>query len=141
MNTSEMVRDSQALLEQMSAEPEAVLEALDPAERSRVLKELRVLAEQTSEVEAEADLLYVADEVHRFVEETPALATLLLPSDMRVTAAQERPKTRKITADLDEKLYRKSRYAQEQAVQIRNRVVECRARLERALRDRSQKQR
>ena len=135
MNAEDSVRASMTLLEHMSEEPRTVLEALNPTEQERVITELGVLAEQAAGVQAEADLLYVADSVHRLVEEIPALGVLLLPDEMRVNAAQEQgPRTRKITKTYDERAYRKSRHAQERAAQIRNRVVECRQRLEKALR-------
>ena len=122
MNAEDSVRASMTLLEHMSEEPRTVLEALNPTEQERVITELGVLAEQ-------------ADSVHRLVEEIPALGVLLLPDEMRVNAAQEQgPRTRKITKTYDERAYRKSRHAQERAAQIRNRVVECRQRLEKALR-------
>ena len=135
MNAEETVRASLTLLEQMSEEPGTVLEALNPTEQERVMTELGVLAERAAGVQAEADLLFVADSVHRLVEEIPALGVLLLPDEMRVDAAQEqRPRTRKVTVNYDQAAYRKSRHAQERAAQIRNRVVECRQRLEKALR-------
>jgi hypothetical protein len=136
MNAEESVQASMTLLERMAEEPRAVLETLNPTEQERVITELGVLAERAAGVQAEADLLYVADAVHRMVEETPALGVLLLPDEVPVDAAQEQqPTTRKITATYDEAAYRKSRHAQERAAQIRNRVVECRQRLERALRE------
>ena len=66
------------LLERMAEEPRTVLETLNPTEQERVITELGVLAERAAGVQAEADLLYVADAVHRMVEETPALGVLLL---------------------------------------------------------------
>lgn len=136
MNVEETVHASMMLLEHMSEDPRAVLEALTPTEQQRVMTELGVLAERAAGVQAEADLLYVADAVQRLLEEIPALGVLLLPDEMRVNAAQEqRPRTRKITATYDQTAYRKSRHAQERAAQIRNRVIECRQRLEKALRE------
>lgn len=133
MDVEETVRDSQVLLEQMTEEPEAVLEALQPAERTEVVTELRALSGRAAEVQTEAELVEVADAVHRLVEETPALAALLLPKEMDVTRARKRRKTRKITVDQHEAAYSKDLHAQEHAARIRNRVVECRGQLEQAL--------
>ena len=137
MDTEKTVRESMAMLERMSEAPETVLEALDPAHRDRVITRLGVLADRAAGVQAEADLMYVAGAVRRLVEETPALAAWLMPGETG-EAAQAGPRRRKITFGYDQAAYRKSRYAQEQAAQIRNHVVECRARLESALQERRQ---
>ncbi len=136
MDLEDAVRDSMALLERMMAQkPETVLGALEPAEREKVIAELRVLANQAAGVQAKMDLLYVTSAVHRLVRGTPGLASLLLPQEARLTVAPEQPKRRKVTADYDERVYRKSQYAQDRAAEIRNHVVTCRERLERALRE------
>jgi hypothetical protein len=108
MSVDEAVRNSQALLEQISGQPEAVLAALDPGERVRVVDELSALAERASGVQAEADLLYVAEAVHGLIEETPALAALLLPTETETRVNRGRLKTRKLTRDYDDAAYRKS---------------------------------
>jgi hypothetical protein len=125
-----MVSDSLILLEQMAENPEEVVEALAPAERESIVDILRALEGQSAGVRDEAELLALADAVNRLVEETPALAALLLPEEMDVGAVQEE---RKITledygADAPE-----SQYVQEYAPQIRNHIVECRQELERQL--------
>ncbi len=134
MDVEETVRDSQVLLEQMTEEPEAVLEALQPAERTEVVAELHTLSERAARVQTEAELMEVADAVHRLVEETPALAALLLPREIGATRVPKRRKTRKITVDNHKAAYSKDLHAQEHAARIRNRVVECRGQLEQALR-------
>lgn len=141
MSVDEAMRNSQALLEQISGQPEAVLAALDPGERVRVVDELSALAERASGVQAEADLLYVAEAVHGLIEETPALAALLLPTETETRVDRGRLKTRKLTRDYDDAAYRKSPRAQRQAAQIRNRVVECRQNLTRALQGTAKKER
>jgi tetratricopeptide (TPR) repeat protein len=135
VNVAETVRDGQVLLEQMTEEPEAVLKVLDPEEQTRVVTELRTLDGRAGGVRTEADLLYVADAIHRLVEETPALAALLLPQEMDVQAAQNQ---RKIIPAYHEVTSSESQYAQEHAAQIRNHVIECRKELEQALQRLSQ---
>lgn len=135
MSTEEAVRDSQMLLEQIAREPQVMLAALDPGELDRMMDGLSGLSELASKVQAEADLLYVAEAVHRLVEEMPALTALLLASDAVAQATQKWRTTRKMTARYDEAAYQKSLHAQRRAAQIRNRVVECRQNLEEALRE------
>jgi hypothetical protein len=158
MDTEKTVRDGIRLLEQIARNPEDVVEALAPAEGKRTVEKLCVLEEQSAGVQNEAELLALADAVNRLIEETPALAALLLPDEMDVGTAQE---VRKITledyaADAPESPYvqgysaqevRKitlesygtgapeSRYVQEYVPQIRNHIVECRKELERQLRE------
>jgi hypothetical protein len=130
MDAAESVRDSQVLLEQLIEEPEAVLEALDTEEQARLVAELGTLDYRAAEVRTEADLLYVADAIHRLIEETPTLAALLLPQGIDMEAAQNQ---RKITTDYHEATSSRGRYVQEHAAQIRNHVVACRRRLEQTL--------
>ena len=129
---ADKVQDSQKLLQWMARKPDEVLEALDPAERRSVLAELHALADQAARVQSEEDLSRLSDAVHRIFARMPALL-----QEIDAAEPQSQPTRRKITFDYDEAAYRKSRYAQERAAQIRNSVVECRLRLERALRESS----
>ncbi len=133
MDTDQAVQSSIGLLQWMSENPKAVLEALDPAGRNRVMTELSVLAERSAGVEDEADLLYVTDALHRLLKKTPSLSERLLPRNGEATSAQERPTTRKITFDYHKRASQRSLYAQQHAAQIHNHVVRCRETLERAL--------
>ena len=121
MDAEEIVWSSQALLEQMTEEPEAVLEALDPAEQARVVVELRALADRSAGVRNETGLLHVADGIHRLVEETPALKALLLPKEMDVVEEQnERTYTLGIH---EEATSSETEYVQERELQVLNEVL------------------
>jgi len=86
-----IVGDSLVLLRQMRRRPDRVRAALDRAEQQeQVVMRLRALEEQAARVQTDAELLELADAVHRLVEETPALARLLLPKEMDVAAAQQK---------------------------------------------------
>src|SRR5215211_9290588 len=137
MATEQAVQSSLGLLQRMSENPRAVLEALDPAGRDEMMTELSVLAERSAGVEDEADLLYVTDALHRLLKEMPVLAKLLLPRNGEATSAQEQPTTRKITFNYAHRARQKSTYAQDHAAQIHNHVVQCRQELQRALRETS----
>jgi len=102
---------------------------------------LRALADRCAEVEDKEALRHATDAVHRLVGETPALGALLLPRETSVTLPRERPTTRKVTFEYDQKAYRKSRYAQDRGAQIRNHVVVCRQKLESALQEYSEDRR
>jgi hypothetical protein len=133
LDAEEMVWSSQALLEQMTEEPEAVLEALDPAEQARVVAELRALAGRSAGVRDEAGLLHVADDIHRLVEETPALKALLLPKEMDVAKAQNK---RTYTLQVHEEATSpETEYVQERESQITNTLVECYETLEAKMRE------
>jgi hypothetical protein len=132
MSAAKEVQDSLVLLQQLTRYSKRVLSKLDQAERDKVREELRALDDQTAGVSSEAELLDVADAVHRLVEETPALKTLLLPEEMDVEAAQEE---RRITLEDYGANPPESRYVQEYAPQIRNHIVECRQELERQLQE------
>lgn len=121
LDAEEIVWSSQALLEQMTEEPEAVLEALDPAEQARVVVELRALADRSAGVRNETGLLHVADDIHRLVEETPALKALLLPKEMDVVEEQnERTYTLGIH---EEATSSETEYVQERELQVLNEVL------------------
>jgi hypothetical protein len=135
VDTYQAVQNSIELLQRMSENPKAVLEALDPAGRNRVMTELSLLAEHSAGVEDEADLLYVTDALHRLPKETPALAKLLFPRNEEVTSPQERRTTRTITIDDIKVAYDKNLYAQEHAAEIHNHVVRCRKVLQQSLLD------
>ena len=137
------VQSSRKLLERMARKPEEVLEALDPLERRSVLSELGVLADQAASVQSEEDLSRLSDAVHRLSARIPSLSQ----QEIGVAEPPRQPVRRKITFEYDEKAYRigshrdvkeddearKRVYAMEHAAQIRNYVVECRLRLEKAL--------
>ncbi len=63
----------------MSEYPTDILEALDPAERSAVLRELDTLAEQAAAIGTSADLFGLADAVHRLVEDREPLPGAAAP--------------------------------------------------------------
>jgi len=127
VNEMDMVQRSQHLLEEMSDDPEGVLAELGPVEGQKVVADLSALAEQAEEVQTEAALLELADAIHRLIEDTPALADLLLPEGMEVRKT--------ITPSIHNAAYEKSQYAQEYAARVRNRLVEAHEELEQALRD------
>jgi hypothetical protein len=141
VDSEQRVLGSLTLLEKMAAKPHAVLDVLTLSDQEKIMDQLRVLTEEASGVEAEADLAYVIDKVHLLVAETPALAALLLAQEVRMPVTQDQATTRKVTRKRDLEAYRKSRHAQERAAQIRNHVVECRRRLEQALLEPPQKHR
>ncbi len=118
------------LLGQMSEYPADILEALDPAERSAVLRELDTLAEQAAAIGSSADLFGLADAVHRLVEDREPLRALLLPAGADV--AQEQAQ-RTVTLADQEATDEFGSYAAELTPQIRNAVTECRAQLQAAL--------
>lgn len=78
MNAKEMVKGSLILLKQMNKHRDEVLAELDPGDRRRVAAKLRDLEKQATEVDNEAELLALANEVHLLVETTPALVALFL---------------------------------------------------------------
>lgn len=90
MNAREMVKGSLILLKQMNKHRGEVQTELDPGDRKRVAAKLHDLGKQATEIDDEADLLALADEVHRLVETTPALATLFLPEETDIETEQEK---------------------------------------------------
>lgn len=133
MGIAETAQESEMLLEKMLKEPEAVLETLDPADRDKVVADLYELADRSEKVQSEADLMAVANKIWRLIESTPGLDTFLLEFSERPKSTAS--KRRKITAAYHERSRRESQYAQERAAQIRNRIIECRQNLERALQE------
>src|SRR5215213_6489163 len=138
MSADEMVRSSLTLLEQMIEEPEAVLEALGPADRNRINAQLSELANQATEVRTEGELMDVAGGFHRLIGETPELANLLQSNGFGSRWAPKRRPTRSISEEQHRNAYRKSQYVREHAARLRNRMVECREVLESVLRETSQ---
>jgi hypothetical protein len=138
MSADEMVRSSLTLLEQMIEEPEAVLEALGPANRNKINTQLSELANQATEVRTEGELMDVAGGFHRLIGETPELANLLQSNGFGSRWAPKRRPTRSISEEQHRNAYRKSQYVREHAARLRNRMVECREVLEWVLRETSQ---
>ncbi len=88
MGTREIVRDAGIFLEQMTEEPQVVMEALEPAERTEVVVTLRQLADQADDVRTEAELLDLVSSIYELVEESPGLRRLLLPEEIDVREAR-----------------------------------------------------
>lgn len=117
------IEQSQTLLEQMTREPEKVLEALGPSERDLVLDELRVLAHRAATARKGSELLSLAEDVLRLVADRPALKEQF-PVTIRRAGTQ---------ADLDI-MYTESQ-VMERAGQIDNSVVELREAIEEELKE------
>ena len=132
VDTEKMMSDSLILLEQMTENPKDVLRELTPKQRVKVIAALRDMETQGAEAQSRAELMTLADAVTSLVEETPALAALLLPEEMDLEAAQVE---RRITLEEFGANHPESRYVQEYAPQIRNHIVECRQELERQLQE------
>jgi hypothetical protein len=130
MNTQQSVEEALILLEQMSEDPIEILQVLDEAERSAVMKELNVLAERAATLQSGADMLSLVDAIHRLVEDRPGLKALLLPEGTDV--AQERAQ-RTVTLADQQAAMEFNAYAQQRAPQIRNTIITCRTQLEAAL--------
>jgi len=137
MDATQMVEDARILLEQMSESPDTVLTSLDQAEQSTVIAALAGLADRAAAVQTEAELLTVAEAMHRLVEDTPALRALLLPSEEEVAAARAQ---RTITLADHRATTNTNAHVHAHAAQIRNTMVECRQRLEQALREQTQQE-
>ena len=130
MNIEQSVEEALILLEQMSEEPNEVLQVLDEAEQAAVMRELGVLAEQAATIQSSADLLKLADAIHRLVEDQPRLGALLLPDG---TDVQEERSQRAVTIADQLATAEPNVYVQKRAPLIRNAVIESRAQLEAAL--------
>lgn len=130
MNVEQSVEEALILLEQMSEDPNEILQVMDEAEQATVMKELRVLAERAATIQSAADLLSLTDAIHRLVEDRPGLGALLLPEGTDVS--QERSQ-RIVTIADQQATTELNAYAQQRAPQIRNAVIECRTQLEAAL--------
>ncbi|MDP9352173.1 MAG: hypothetical protein M3P51_11600 [Chloroflexota bacterium] len=88
MSTRELVREAGIFLEQMAEEPQMVMEALEPAERTDVVVTLQQIVDQADEVRTEAELLDFANSIYTLVEEVPGLRGMLLPEEMDVREAR-----------------------------------------------------
>ncbi len=90
MGKNQMVEDSITRLRQMKRHPDELRTILDEAgERQSVAEKLRDLEEQASNVQTEEKLLEVADGIHRLVEDTDALAGVLMPKGLDVEAERQ----------------------------------------------------
>lgn len=136
MDDTTVVRDSQVMLEQMAEEPEAVLEALGPTEGRAVLVRLRELSGQAAGVNTGAELLELADAVHRLVEQTPALADLLLEQGAGATNQRTFP-----ALDPNDPAHGESPQAAEKAVLMRNHMANLAERLDGGLGDEAEESR
>ena len=130
VNAEQSVEEALILLEQMSEDPNEVLGVLDETEQSAVMKELGILAEQAETIQSAADLLSLTDAIHCLVEDRPGLGGLLLPEGSDV---EDERSQRTVTMADQLATTELNAYAQKRAPQIRNAVIECRARLEAAL--------
>ena len=128
MNTEQSVEEALILLEQMGEDPNEILQVLDEAEQSAMMKDLDKLAART--VQSSADLLKLVDAIHRLVEDRPGLKALLLPEGTDI--AEERAQ-RTVTIEDQQATTELNAYAQQRAAQIHNTVIKCRKQLEAAL--------
>jgi hypothetical protein len=119
------------LLRQMSEYPAEVAQVLDDGARSAVLGELDALADRAAAIDSNADLLSLADAVHRLVEDRAPLRALLLPAGASVAGEQAQ---RTVTLADQQATTELSSCPAELAPQIRNAVIECRAQLQATLR-------
>lgn len=117
------VDKSLGLLEQMTREPEKVLDALGPSERVQVLDELRVLAERAAAARKGSELVTLADDVLRLVTDRPALEERF-PVTVRRAGTQ---------ADID--ILFTENEVMMRAGQIDNSVVELRKAIEEELKE------
>ena len=130
MNEEQIVRDAKILLEQITEYPEEILTSLKQKERRKVLEKLYSLSKRANIIQDKVELLEVTDAIHRLVEDTPKLRTLLLPDETNIAKDQSK---RAVTIADHKAVTEENRYIQEHAAQIHNRVIECRKRLEQAL--------
>jgi hypothetical protein len=130
MNPEQSVEEALILLEQMSEVPNEILQVLEEAEQSAVMKDFDVLAKRAATIQNGADLLGLVDAIHCLVEDRPGLKALLLPEGTDVT--QERAK-RTVTLADQQAAMELNAYAQLRAPQIHNTIITCRRQLEAAL--------
>lgn len=135
MNTQQSVEEALILLEQMSEDPNEILQVLDEAEQSAVMKDLDVLSERAATIQDGADLLSLVDAIYRLVEDRPGLEALLLPEG---TDVEEEQFQRTVTLGDQQATMELNAYAQQRAPQIHNAVIECRAQLKAALQKRGE---
>jgi hypothetical protein len=114
----------------MSEDPNEILQVLDEAERSAVMKDLDVLAERAATLQNGVDLLSLVDAIFRLVEDRPGLKALLLPEETNV---EEERVQRTVTLGDQQATMELNAYAQQRAPQIHNTVITCRTQLEAAL--------
>jgi hypothetical protein len=74
MDATTVVRNSLVLLEDIDEDLDDIRATLDPAERDRMVADLRALDKQAEQARTADDLLKLSGAVHQFVEVTPALA-------------------------------------------------------------------
>lgn len=130
MNAQQSIEGALILLEQMTEDPNEVLQVLDTAEQSTVMQELGALAERAESIQSGADLLKLADAIHRLIEDRPGLRALLLSEG---TDVERERALRTVTIADQQAKADLNVYAQQRAPLIRNTVIECRAQLEAAL--------
>jgi hypothetical protein len=130
MKAEQIVEEALILLEQMSEYPNEILQVLDKAERSVVMREMDLLAERAATIQSSDALLSLVDAIYRLVEDQPGLKALLLPE---VTDVAEKRAQRTVTMADQLATTDLNAYAQQRAPQIRNAVIEVRAQLEAAL--------
>jgi hypothetical protein len=130
MNAEQSVEEALILLEQMSEDPNEILQVLDEAEQSGIMQDLDVLAARAAIIQSGADLLSLVDAIHRLVEDRPGLKALLLPEG---TDVEEERVQRSVTLGDQQAIMELNTYAQQRAPQIHNTVITCRTQLEAAL--------
>ena len=135
MNTEQSVEEALILLEQMSEDPNEILQVMDEAEQSAMMQDLDMLAERAATIQNGADLLSLVDAIYHLVEDQPGLKALLL---LEGTDVEEEQSQRTVTLGDQQATIELNAYAQQRAPQIHNTVIECRAQLKAALQKRGE---
>jgi hypothetical protein len=130
MNVQQNVEEARILLEQISEDPNEILQVLDEAEQLAIMQDLDALASRAATIQSGADLLSLVDAIHCLVEDRPGLKALLLPVGTDV--AQE-PAQRTVTMGDQQATMELNAYAQQRAPQIHNTIITCRTHLEATL--------
>jgi hypothetical protein len=130
MNAQQSVEEALILLEQISEDPNEILQVLDEAEQLAMMKNLDILAKRAAIIQSGADLLSLVDAIYRLVESRPGLKALLLPEG---TDVEEEQTQRTVNMGDQQATMELNAYAQQRAPQIHNTIITCRTQLEAAL--------
>lgn len=123
MDAEEIVDGAGILLAQMAQDPDVLLAPLDRAERAAVAGTLRDLSAQAAAVQTDAELVKLADAVHRLIEDTPGLRSRLLegaPTDVEAQREQRKGKLSDVAAAADQ-----GQWFQDRAAQLKNTMDVC----------------
>lgn len=129
MNRRSQYLDATLLLEQLAEEPEAIVEIVPPDELGTVVSALHSLSEDSRDIVDEDGLLDFSQAVYDVFAKNPALRQALIPE------TSEAQTMRKVSVQTHQDLLERNENAQTKVAQIRNRVIECREKLESALQD------